>query len=165
MVSHTLCVGSRKRFGYIKQIKSFRIFGTAAFGCFVLLTLLSIFPIVNHQESAEAAYSPSISSVTITSASNVASVDITPTSSNGTFASSTTAGSEVTFGVNTNNLTGYTVAVAANTGDTSGQLTNTNYGDTIDTISAVTTEADFRTGASLTIPINGVLNLANTTQK
>ena len=132
---------------YIKRAKNLRVLGTAAFGCFVLLTLLSIFPIVNHQESAEAAYTPSSSTLAIVSSKDTASVDITPISSNGTFVISDPE-NMAEFTVTTNNLTGYSLNMLGT--DTSGQLVNVTTGDTLDTISSTTTENDFRTGAAVT---------------
>ncbi|MDO5480294.1 MAG: hypothetical protein Q4F58_01290 [Candidatus Saccharibacteria bacterium] len=135
---------------YISKSKIIRVIGFTTSFSFILLTILSVFPIINHEESVEATYTPANPpTVTITSSSNIASVDITPTSSDGTFASSTSA-SEVAFGVTTDNLTGYTVAVSARSGDTLGQLTNASYGDTLDTISTITSETDFSTNSTYT---------------
>ncbi len=146
-----LKVNSNSNFDYyLNRNKFVRLVGYATTFSFILLVALSVFPIINHEESVEATYTPANPpTVTITSSSNIASVDITPTSSDGTFASSTSA-SEVAFGVTTDNLTGYTVAVSARSGDTLGQLTNASYGDTLDTISTITSETDFSTNSTYT---------------
>ncbi|MBQ6409657.1 hypothetical protein IJI18_00155, partial [Candidatus Saccharibacteria bacterium] len=90
---------------YINKFKLIRITGIATSVAFLLLAFLSVFPIIGYQEQAEATPITSTSTITITSASSIASVDITPISSTGTFASSD-SNSSVAFGVSTDNLTG-----------------------------------------------------------
>ena len=146
----------------IKRAKNLRFLGTASFGCLVLLSLLTVFPIVNHMDSAEAAYVPSTSTLAIVSSKETASVDVTPTSSTGTFVTSSTS-DQAEFTVTTNNLTGYSLNILGT--DVSGQLVNTNTGDILDTISSDTSESDFRNGsASLYSNKWGYrLNINNTT--
>ena len=146
----------------IKRAKNLRFLGTASFSCLVLLSLLTVFPIVNHMDSAEAAYTPSTSTLAIVSSKETASVDVTPTSSTGTFVTSSTS-DQAEFTVTTNNLTGYSLNILGT--DVSGQLVNTNTGDILDTISSDTSESDFRNGsASLYSNKWGYrLNINNTT--
>ena len=72
--------------------------------------------------------------------SNTASVDIVPTSSTGTFATSTSE-NRLSFDVTTSNYTGYTLTIEA--ADDNGVLTNTNTGDTLSSITTATSESDF----------------------
>ena len=133
----------------ITRQKLIRILGSITTFCFLLLTFLFVFPIINHQETVEASYTPAVSEITITSASNIASVDIIPNSSVGTFASSSLE-DEVAFAVTTTNLTGYSLTVGGSAGDISGQLVNTNTSSTIDTLVSATSEATFANGDAST---------------
>lgn len=135
--------------GYIKHSKNTHIIGITATTVSILLATMAIFPIVKHQDQAEATPIASNTNLSITSASTIASVDITPTSSTGTFSSSD-ASNEVAFSVTTNNLTGYNLTLAARSGDTSGQLTNVSYSDTLDSIASPVDETTFATGPSTT---------------
>ena len=112
---------------------------------FVVLFVLTVSPIVHREEQVEALYTPSVSSVTVTSSSNVAAVDITPNNSKGTFVSSI---SDVAFEVATDNLTGYTLALSPVGDDISGQLINTSHGDTLDTVAGPVDETTFATGVA-----------------
>ncbi len=128
----------------IKRYKIIRIGGFITTTALVLLVLLSVCPIINHQQSVEAtAGVAEVPTITITSASTMASVDITPTSSTGTFAVSDNS-SRLAFSVSTSNYTGYTLKIKGN--DNTGQLTNTSLGDTLDSITTATNENAFATG-------------------
>ncbi|MDO5480616.1 MAG: hypothetical protein Q4F58_03045, partial [Candidatus Saccharibacteria bacterium] len=133
----------------INRSKIIRLAGFVTTFSFILLIALSAFPIINHQDQAEA--TPGVEeapTITITSATgNTASVDITPTSANGTFAYSD-ASSQLAFSVSTGNYTGYTLSIKAS--DNAGQLTNATYGETLDSITTITTESDFSSGAAST---------------
>ena len=143
-----MLLGNRtKVFGYIKCAKKLRLVGMFSVFSFVLLSFLSVFPIVHHEDQAEADYVPSVSNITITSASNTASVDVTPLSKDGTFAASTAA-SEVAFNVTTNNLTGYNLSL--NGSDSTGSLINNATSDTLETIASATDANTFATGATST---------------
>ena len=128
---------------YINKFKLIRITGIATSVAFLLLVFLSVFPIIGYQEQAEATPITSTSTITITSASSIASVDIAPISSTGTFASSD-SNSSVAFGVSTDNLTGYQLSIIGN--DATGELTNTSHGDTIASISSPVDATTFATG-------------------
>ena len=132
---------------YIKLSRLVRFVGITTSVTLVLLTLAATFPIVNHQNDAEATYVPATTTLSIVSSKDTASVDITPTSASGTFATSVAA-DMAEFTVTTDNLTGYSLNILGT--DTSGQLVNSTTGDTLDTIAADTTENDFRTGNAST---------------
>ena len=132
---------------YIKLSRLVRFVGITTSVTLVLLTLAATFPIVNHQNDAEATYVPATTTLSIVSSKDTASVDITPTSSTGTFATSAAA-DMAEFTVTTDNLTGYSVTLLGS--DASGQLVNDTTGDTLDSITADTTESDFRTGSAST---------------
>ncbi|MBR3269837.1 hypothetical protein IKG07_01135 [Candidatus Saccharibacteria bacterium] len=131
----------------ISRSRRFRIVSTGAFSLLAILTLLAVFPIAKHREDAEATTVPATTSLSIISSKDTASVDITPTSKDGTFAISAAA-DQAEFSVTTDNLTGYSVTLLGS--DTSGQLVNNITGDTLDTITSTTTESDFRTGSAST---------------
>ncbi|MBQ6410124.1 hypothetical protein IJI18_02625 [Candidatus Saccharibacteria bacterium] len=115
-----------------------------------LLAFLSIFPIINHKESAEAtAGVAEIPTITITSASTMASVDITPSSSIGTFRASDN-NSNLAFNVKTSNYTGYNLTLSARSGDTNGKLTNTSHNDTLDSITTAIDANTFETDTTNT---------------
>ncbi|MBR3269972.1 hypothetical protein IKG07_01855 [Candidatus Saccharibacteria bacterium] len=146
----------------ISRSRRFRIVSTGAFSLLAILTLLAVFPIAKHKEDAEATTVPATTSLSITSSKDTASVDITPTSKDGTFAISAAA-DQAEFSVTTDNLTGYSVTLLGS--DTSGQLVNNITGDTLDTITSNTTESDFRTGSASTYANKWGyrLNINNTT--
>ena len=142
--------GNNKHFYHIiGRAKVARAIGVTAGVFLSLLFMLSAFPIIDNTEDAEATPGvEEVPTITITSATgNTASVDITPTSANGTFAYSD-ASSQLAFTVSTGNYTGYTLSIKAS--DNAGQLTNATYGETLDSITTITTESDFSSGAAST---------------
>ncbi|MBQ6149909.1 hypothetical protein IJI86_02970 [Candidatus Saccharibacteria bacterium] len=132
---------------YIKLSRLVRVIGFTTSASLLLLTLLSVFPIVKNSDTAEATVTPATTTLTMTSSSTTASVDVTPTSSNGTFATSAAA-DEVAFTVTTNNVTGYNLTIAGS--DNTRQLNNTDASATLDSITAATDQATFTTGAAAT---------------
>ena len=129
---------------YINKFKLIRITGIATSVALLSLVFLSVFPIINHQEAAEAfdAYPDNVN-LTMVVGKESASLDITPTDATGTFASSST--SEVaSFDITTNNYTGYTLSISGS--DNIGQLSNTATGTTLDTIASATDATTFATG-------------------
>ena len=135
---------SQKKFRhYINKHKSIRILGISTSIALIFLIAFSVFPVISHQESVEAtAGVEEIPTITITSASNSASVDITPISSTGTFAVSDSS-SQLAFSVSTSNYTGYMLTIKGS--DNLGQLTNAR-GDTLDSITTATDANTFATG-------------------
>ena len=132
---------------YIKLSRLVRFVGTTASLALSILTIATIFPITKQSDTTEATYVPATTTLSIVSSKDTASVDITPTSASGTFATSAAA-DMAEFTVTTDNLTGYSLNILGT--DTSGQLVNSTTGDTLDTITADTTENDFRTGLAST---------------
>ena len=132
---------------HIKKAKKLRMVSTGAFCVLGVIGFLGVFPITKTSDDAEATYVPATTTLSIVSSKDTASVDITPTSSTGTFATSAAA-DMAEFTVTTDNLTGYSLNILGT--DTSGQLVNSTTGDTLDTIAADTTENDFRTGNAST---------------
>ena len=133
---------------FIKRCKNVRIIGITASTALVLLTLASVFPITKTADDAEGtAGVVEVPTLTMTTGQENASVDVTPTSATGTFATSATA-DEAKFTVQTDNYTGYTLTIKAN--DNAGQLTNSTTGDTLDSIAAATDQSTFTTGSAAT---------------
>ena len=136
---------------YLKRAGKARVIGMLSGFSFILLMLLLVFPIVKRQDSAEAAHIPAVTTLSITSASTVASVDITPTDTNGTFASSDDNGpnnANVAFSVTTNNLAGYNLSI--NGSDTTGDLANASTSDALQALGSAVDASTFATGASAT---------------
>ena len=133
---------------FIKRCKNVRIIGITASTALVLLTLASVFPITKTADDAEGtAGVVEVPTLTMTTGQENASVDVTPTSATGTFATSATA-DEAKFTVQTDNYTGYTLTIKAN--DNAGQLINSTTGDTLDSIAAATDQSTFTTGSAAT---------------
>ena len=124
----------------IKNRRQSRII--ASFSVLVLFALTyAIFnPIYVEHDGAYAvtgSATAATTSLTLSTANNLASMHVVPTANGGTFASSNAADSAV-FNVNTNNYTGYTLAISSD--DDSGRLEGTyGYIESID--SALTTSA------------------------
>ena len=133
---------------HIKRAKYTRIFGTGALCSLVLLLLLMAFPISLHDDDAQGAPGvPEIPTLTMVTGQEKASVDVTPTSSTGSFAVST--GTDIaSFSVTTSNYTGYTLSIKAS--DDAGQLINTDTSATLDSITTATDANTFATGATAT---------------
>ena len=132
---------------YIKYNRFVRIIGFTTSISLLLLTLLSIFPIIKTNDDAEATVTPATTTLTMTSSSTTASVDVKPMSSNGTFATSAAA-DEVAFTVTTNNVTGYNLTIAGS--DNTRRLNNADASATLDSITAATDQTTFTTGAAAT---------------
>ncbi|MBQ6149970.1 hypothetical protein IJI86_03325 [Candidatus Saccharibacteria bacterium] len=133
---------------FIKRCKNVRIIGITASTALVLLTLASVFPITKTADDAEGtAGVVEVPTLTMVTGQENASVDVTPTSATGTFATSATA-DEAKFTVQTDNYTGYTLTIKAN--DNAGQLINSTTGDTLDSITAATDQSTFTTGSAAT---------------
>ena len=141
-VMHNFVNGTKTRRFSIAKNKCIRLAGCTASILFVFLLATSIFPIFLKDDSASGAPSPVESTTTLAMTSNyeTASVDLVPSSSNGTFTSSP-ADKQARFGITTTNYTGYTVTIESSNDD--GLLTNENTGDTLASITSTTSEADF----------------------
>ncbi|MBQ6409682.1 hypothetical protein IJI18_00285, partial [Candidatus Saccharibacteria bacterium] len=141
---------SQKKFRhYINKHKSIRILGISTSIALIFLIAFSVFPVINHQAPVEAtAGVAEVPTITITSASTAASVDITPISSAGTFVSSDSTTSpnnaSLEFNVTTSNYTGYELQISSS--DDNGFLTNTSTGDTLSSITTAVDSTTFATG-------------------
>ena len=135
---------------YIQKLRRVRIAGVASSFLLGLLALAIIIPLYNVSgtEDTEAAssYVPSTSSITFTSTRNKATINLTPTSTTGTFVQSdTTNTSEVaSFNVTTDNATGYTLGIVSST-DTTSLTNGTDTLPTITNASSGITAATFNT--------------------
>lgn len=133
---------------YIGHANRFRVVGMASASILTLIAAFSVFPIVKVNDDVEGAHVPSDPpTILITSTSEIASVEVTPTSSTGSFATSTAA-QEIAFTVSTNNLTGYDLKIAGT--DDTRQLVGTVTSETIDSISAATDAGTFANGSAAT---------------
>ncbi|MBR5408412.1 hypothetical protein IK112_00495, partial [Candidatus Saccharibacteria bacterium] len=129
----------------IRRARKIRLAGTFSSLVLFAIAILAIFPLIPHLDQAEATVNPSTTSLTVTSATNTATVEVTPTSS-GTFA---TSSSDIAFDVITNNITGYNLSIVGS--DNNGLLSNTVSGSVIDTLSplsAATSAATFSSSSS-----------------
>ncbi|MDO5480389.1 MAG: hypothetical protein Q4F58_01820, partial [Candidatus Saccharibacteria bacterium] len=123
----------------------FYIIGTISTILLITLTVFSFSPIINKTESAKAAAVIADASINITSASDMVNVDITLNEKKSVFAAST---ADLTFNVLTNSVAGYKLAISST--DPSGELTNTEYGDKIDTITSPTNATTFANDTTTT---------------
>ena len=106
----------------------------------VIFAILTLFPISAPSDSSQAAPgTPSESTLSLNVSRNTASVDLSVNSTSGTFAKST-AGTEASFNVSTNNYTGYTLTI--NAPDDTGNLVSSNE-DILSSIPTSMTEESF----------------------
>ena len=133
--------------GYIRCLRNTRIIGAFSIFFLSVLALVSVCPIVDQTDSAEATFVPSTTSITIATGRETASADITPDNASGTFATSTNA-SSASFDVATTNYTGYTLKLLGN--DATGELANTSYSDTLASITSAINQSTFETSATYT---------------
>ena len=131
---------------YIRRSKNIRVIGGAAGILLVALFAFMVFPVAPESSDAEATPGQEeVPTLTMVTGQENASVNVTPISSTGTFA--TSAGTDMaSFTITTSNYTGYTLSIKAD--DDAGQLVNTSTGDTLDSITSNTTESDFINGAA-----------------
>jgi len=134
---------STSAFGAVKTIRLGARF--SVFGMVLLLSLL-VLP-VNNDKNVNAATGTAVSSntsLTISNINDIASLDLTPNSVAGTFASSNVDGAAV-FSVTTDNYAGYTLSIAAS--DDEGKLTNNDLANNvtyyIDSIDSATSASSF----------------------
>ncbi|MBR0488405.1 hypothetical protein IJJ39_01885 [Candidatus Saccharibacteria bacterium] len=135
---------------YIKNFRRIRILGSASlfsFGLLLLATFVPLYNVARTEDTEATAGTAQDSSITFTSTRSTASVDLTVTSENGTFASSTdgtngTTDTRAAFSLSTTNFTGYTLTIASNTNTST--LTNTN-GGSLSSISSPIDESTFNT--------------------
>ena len=124
---------------HITKNKSIRIVGFASSFALLLLATISIFPITHKPDQAEATPG-TVEIPTLTISTESINVDLTPTSSLGTFAKSPDAN----ISVSTSNYTGYELKIKALDSVNPTKLINTNDSTYyLDTIENATTESDF----------------------
>ncbi|MBR0488126.1 InlB B-repeat-containing protein, partial [Candidatus Saccharibacteria bacterium] len=137
---------------YIKNFRRIRILGSASLfslGLLLLATFVPLYNVTRTEDTEAAAGTTKDSSITFTATRSTASVDLTVTDENGTFASSTdgtngTTDTRAAFSISTTNFTGYTLTIASN--DNTSALTNTN-GGSLSSISESISESTFNTTA------------------
>ena len=112
-----------------------------ALNAMVFAIIFPIYNIMGTNDTEAVAGTPIDSMITFNATRSTASVDLMVTDTNGTFASSTAA-SQAAFSLSTNNYTGYTLMIAANS-DTSS-LSNAG-GGTLASITTSVSEATFNT--------------------
>ncbi|MBQ8156578.1 hypothetical protein IJ101_02210 [Candidatus Saccharibacteria bacterium] len=135
---------------FISINKKFRIAGFLSAFLLLALSGLTIFPLSICQKQTKAIvhgeFGPEEgfdSSITLDITNSVASVDLTVTSSDGTFATSS-AEDKAAFSITTDNYTGYTLSISA--ADDAGTLLNGS--NSLDSIASNLTEAEFNTSAN-----------------
>ncbi len=137
---------------YIKNFRRIRILGSASLfslGLLLLATFVPLYNVTRTEDTEAAAGTAKDSSITFTATRSTASVDLTVTSENGTFASSTdgtngTTDTRAAFSISTTNFTGYTLTIASNANTST--LSNGN-GGTLSSISSPIDEFTFNTTA------------------
>lgn len=130
---------------YITRSRRIRVAGAASSVALLLIALLAAFPVSYQDKNAEATAVPATTTLTMTSSSDIASVDITPNSGDGTFVAST---SDIAFSVTTDNLTGYSLSISGS--DNDGELANVTTGDVLGPLSSAASTSDFTSGAAAT---------------
>ena len=115
-----------------KKIRSVFVIGGLASLCF--LTQLHVLPV-------SATDDPEEPTLTINTTSDTANLDLTPTGTDGTFA--TSANSDIVFNVSTNNFSGYSLSVTTN--DNSSSLVSSE--NTISSINSALTANEFNNAA------------------
>ena len=135
---------------YIKFNRDIRRAGTISALVLILLFLWAAFPIINKAMEVEAiagAAKASDTTLTMTSGSESASLNLTPAGSpNGVFASSSSS-QTAKFGVVTNNHTGYTLSISAL--NNNGELTNSEANAVLNSITNPTDADVFNTSTAL----------------
>ena len=126
---------------YIQNLRNIRIAGLSSSFLLGLLALAIIIPLYNvtGTEDTEAATGTAIdSSITFTSTRSAASVAFNPTSTSGTFASSTAGTSDAAFSITTTNSQGYTLKLKSSNGTDLKTSTSAGTTSTLSTISTNT---------------------------
>ena len=135
---------------YIRNLRTIRTAGLTSAFLLGLLALAIIIPLYNVSgtEDTEAATGTAIdSSITFTSTRSTASVAFNPTSTSGTFASSTAGASDAAFSLSTTNSQGYTLKLKSSNG--TALKTSTSATDTA-TLSTIATSTGIESGSFTT---------------
>lgn len=131
-------IGSLKS---IKNLHNLRIAAMTSAFVFFLLALDFAFPLVISDHTVEGVGTVSNTSLTLTTDHEQAKLNIVPTSTSGSFATSSDA-EKAKFSVSTNNSTGYTLAIK---GSSNNKLSNTAASTTLDSITTASTGIDAAT--------------------
>lgn len=109
---------------HLRSERALRLAGLVACGVLLFLAGLIMCPPMqeNEADAATGQPTPATSSVTLSIADGPLSFDLKPISSDGTFAESTT----MTITASTNSFSGYTLSIAAQSGDNTTKLINTD---------------------------------------
>ena len=140
-VIHDKPLSITKSFRFIKNLRYTRVAGIISIFVFFLLALDFAFPLVISDNTVEGVGTVSNTSLTLTTDHKQAKLNIVPTSTSGSFATSTDA-EKAKFTVATNNSTGYTLAIK---GSSNNKLSNTAASTTLDSITTASTGIDAAT--------------------
>lgn len=132
---------------YIKLLSNINRTGLFSAFTFLLLALTCLFPISKGEQNTEAVTGTAqSSSLTLNVSSAAASVEFDVNSTDGTFASSSSANS-ASFSVVTNNFSGYTLSISGS--DNDGKLYDTTKKYFLEPLTSAVSEADFSSTSSL----------------
>ncbi len=131
----------------VKLISNINRTGLFSAFTFLLLALTCLFPISKGEQNTEAVTGTAqSSSLTLNVSSAAASVEFDVNSTDGTFASSSSANSAA-FSVVTNNFSGYTLSISGS--DNDGKLYDTTKKYFLEPLTSAVSEADFSSTSSL----------------
>ena len=129
--------------GYITKAKAVRIVGFSSTALLVLLLSLSVLPVALGSDEVEAAPSGTASTITVTTSSPTASLNLGAVTADGVFATSSSSEMAI-FGVQTTNYSGYALTISAS--DDAGTLVNDDTSVTSgNTFSSITSAIDEKT--------------------
>lgn len=132
---------------YIKLLSNINRTGLFSAFTFLLLALTCLFPISKGEQNTEAVTGTAqSSSLTLNVSSAAASVEFDVNSTDGIFASSSSANSAA-FSVVTNNFSGYTLSISGS--DNDGKLYDTTKKYFLEPLTSAVSEADFSSTSSL----------------
>ncbi|MDO4527044.1 MAG: hypothetical protein Q4B87_03070, partial [Candidatus Saccharibacteria bacterium] len=130
---------------YIKNQRNIRIIGSVSLVLLFTLTAFTLRPVSVSTDFAEATANPATTTLTVETSGNAAILDITPSSTSGTFSSSDNSGTSLAFNVSTNNITGYNLGISHGSSTTPAPLTSEDLSEDLDSLPTGTsiTESQF----------------------
>ena len=147
-VKHThLCGFKATNDTFISRAKLFRKVGFGSIITFSLLILAILSPIYikfSGVEAVSGTANPSTTTLSLNVVDNLLSLDLSPTSSYGTFASSSPASIQVS----TNNVSGYTLSIKSNVVDTSDSNAVSNATNLVNTVDSTKVISSISTATS-----------------
>ncbi len=132
---------------YIKNQRNIRIIGSVSLVILFALTAFTLRPVSIETSSVEATANPATTTLTIAASGNAAILDITPSSTSGTFASSDTTDTSLGFSVTTDNITGYNLSIRHASATSPAPLVNEALSLNLDSLETSVTESQFSTSA------------------